>query len=347
MTARRERPPRQADVARLAGVSQSAVSRVVSGDLARIPAATQDRIRLAVRELGYVPNPAARSLRRRRNSLLGVHTFEPVFSRARDGFYVDFLLGIEERAEESGNDLVIFTSAAGGDGSRSVYRSGVNRLGIADGSILLGVATDAHELARLAAEGYPFVHIGRREVPGAQIPCVVPDYRAAAAEVVGHLVELGHRHFAYLRDHHGMPPYDDRRSGYAAALSAHRLRDVSPGAQGRAGITDEWIDRIADGPTTAVVAESVWLADRLVAGLAARGLSVPRDVSVAVLETREPDSAIAWDCLVIPREEIGRIAVDRLIDIFEDPGQDASMTWVPCSMAPGDTIAAALQKERT
>lgn len=341
MTTKRERAPRQADVARLAGVSQSAVSRVVSGDLARIPVSTQERIRAAVRELGYVPNPAARSLRGRRNSLLGVHTFEPVFSRARDGFYVDFLLGIEARAEETGNDLVLFTSAAGGEGSRSVYRAGVNRLGMADGSILLGVATDVMELARLASEGYPFIHIGRRDVPGAEISCVAPDYRAAAAEVVAHLVQLGHTRFAYLRDHHGLPPYEDRRSGYAAALSSHELRDVSPGALGRAGLVDSWIDDMVANGTTAVVAESVWLADRLVSGLAARGRQVPSDVSVAVLETRAPDSAVAWDCLVIPREEVGRVAVDRLIALIEDPGADPTTTWVPCSMAPGETIAAA------
>ncbi|GAB2601600.1 LacI family DNA-binding transcriptional regulator [Pseudactinotalea suaedae] len=341
MTGKRERAPRQADVARLAGVSQSAVSRVVSGDLARIPIATQERIRAAVRELGYVPNPAARSLRGRRNSLLGVHTFEPVFSRARDGFYVDFLLGIEARAEETGNDLVLFTSAAGGEGSRSVYRSGVNRLGMADGSILLGVATDVMELARLAGEGYPFVHIGRRDVPGAEISCIAPDYKTAAAEVVAHLVNLGHRRFAYLRDHHGLPPYEDRRSGYAAAMASHGLWDTSPGALGRAGLVEEWIDEMVANGTTAVVAESVWLADRLVAGLAARGRQVPLDVSVAVLETRASDSPIAWDCLVIPRTEVGRVAVDRLIELIDEPGTEPLTTWVPCSMAPGQTIAAA------
>ena len=97
--------PRQSDVARLAGVSQSAVSRVVSGDVDRIPAETRDRILAAVKDLGYVPNAAARNLRNKRNRLLGVHTFEAVFPHARDDFYVEFLLGIEERAEEIGPAL--------------------------------------------------------------------------------------------------------------------------------------------------------------------------------------------------------------------------------------------------
>lgn len=162
--------PRQSDVARLAGVSQSAVSRVVSGEVDRIPVETRDRILAAVKELGYVPNAAARNLRNKRNRLLGVHTFESVFPHAREDFYFEFLLGIEERAEEIGYDLVLFTSTGTSDGRRRIYRDGTNRLNLADGTVLLGAATDREELARLWHDGYLFVHIGRREVPGARSP---------------------------------------------------------------------------------------------------------------------------------------------------------------------------------
>src|SRR4051795_4364991 len=191
--------PRQADVARVGGGSQSAVSRVVSGDVDRIPVETQQRVRAAVKQLGYVPNAAARSLRGKRNRLVGVHTFEPVFPHAREDFYFEFLLGIEERAEEVGYDLVLFTSTGTRDGRRRIYRDGTNRLNLADGSVLLGVATDRDELARLWREGYLFVHIGRREVPGAEVPCIVPDYHSAAGRLVESLAERGHRNLAYLR----------------------------------------------------------------------------------------------------------------------------------------------------
>jgi DNA-binding LacI/PurR family transcriptional regulator len=344
-TARRDRPVRQSDVARLAGVSQSAVSRVVSGDLTRIPPVTAERIRAAVRELGYVPNPAARSLRGRRNSLLGVHAFEPLFQWARDGFYLEFLLGIEERAEETGNDLVLFTSATGRSGAGTVYSSGMNRLGMADGSILLGVASDPHELARLSADGYPFVHVGRRDVPGVEISCVIPDYRTASAEVVAQLAGLGHRTFTYLRDPNDNEPYQDRRAGYQTALADLGLRDDSPGAAGRSGFGDDSVEELLRSGSTAVVAESVLLAEQMAAALAARGLTVPTDVSIAVLETRAPDSAVAWDCLVIPRLELGRRAVDQLIELVEDPSTGPKQTWVPCSVAPGSTITIANRRK--
>ncbi|MFI8523916.1 LacI family DNA-binding transcriptional regulator [Promicromonospora sukumoe] len=363
-TPRRARAPRQSDVARLAGVSQSAVSRVIGGDTdtARIPEATVRRIQDAIKELGYVPNPTARKLRTGRNRMLGVHTFEAVFPRAREDFYFEFLLGIEERAEEIDHDLVLFTSTGGSDGRRRVYRDGVNRLNVADGAVLLGVAADRAELARLEADGYPFVHIGRREVPGTRITCVVPDYESAAAAIVDRLADLGHERIAYLRAGIDEESYADRRRGYESAVERRGLRDVSPERPGLAGAgldaagpgaagsdwsgTDTagtgtaWLDAVADGAVTGVVADAEWLANPLAERLAERGLTVPRDVSVAVLEGVGPDAAVHWDCLQIPRREVGRLAIDTLVGLLDEPGTPVADVLVPCVVVEGETVAA-------
>jgi DNA-binding LacI/PurR family transcriptional regulator len=335
MTTKR-RAPRQSDVAKAAGVSQSAVSRVISGDAdaARIPEETRRRILNAIKELGYVPNAAARNLRNKSNRLLGVHTFESVFPHARSDFYFEFLLGIEERAEEVGYDLVLFTSTGTKDGRRRIYRDGTNRLNLADGSVLLGVATDREELARLAAEDYKFVHIGRREVPGADIPCIVPDYADAAGAIVDTLARRGHRAIAYVREPFDQESYLDRRAGYGEAV--RRLGLTSREAQ---GVTDEWLDELVAGPVTAVVAESVRLAEELRTGLEARGRTIPGDLSVAVLEGIWPGTSAVWDCLQVPRKQIGRLAIDALVAMVEDPAQRATSVLVPCEVVPGETIA--------
>ncbi len=349
MTARRrEKAPSQADVARLAGVSQSAVSRVISGNAAtaRIPEETRQRVFEAVRELGYVANPAARAMRKQRNNLLGVHTFERVFPHAREDFYFEFLLGIEERAEETGFDLVLFTSTGSGSregserGERKIYKDGTNRLNLADGSILLGVSTDRGELARLWYEGYPFVHIGRREVPGAEIPQIIPDYRSASASIVDRLVAHGHRRIGYVREWLEMEPYEDRRIGYAEAVERHGLTDTSPGFRGVHGIEASWLDEVARGAATAIVVESVRLAESLRDQLATRGRKIPDDISVAVLEAAPADLSGQWDSLEIPRTEIGRIAVDRLQGMLDDPDERTGSLLVPCVLIPGTTVAA-------
>jgi DNA-binding LacI/PurR family transcriptional regulator len=343
----RMKAPRQSDVARLAGVSQSAVSRVVSGDIDRIPGETQERIRAAVKELGYVPNAAARNLRNKRNRLLGVHTFEAVFPHAREDFYFEFLLGIEERAEELGYDLVLFTSTGTSDGRRRIYRDGTNRLNLADGTVLLGAATDREELARLLHDGYLFVHIGRREVPGAEIPCIIPDYASAADRIVSSLAERGHRHFAYLHSGIEQEAYADRRAGYRAAIERLGLPDRSPGSRGEPGLTDEWLDELTTGPETAVVAENIDQAEDLRRRLATRGLSIPADLSVAVLEGSGDEPGHRWECLVIPRKEIGRIAIDVLVARVENPDDEPVSQLVACDLVAGETVAApSIQKSR-
>ena len=126
-----KRRVRQTDVARLAGVSPATVSLVINnriGGNVRISAETQQRVLDAVDQLGYVVDPAARSLAGGHNSLLGVFTFESIFPLIHRDFYYRFLVGIEEEAENLGYDLLLFTSAGNVDGTRRVYSQGVNRL---------------------------------------------------------------------------------------------------------------------------------------------------------------------------------------------------------------------------
>ncbi|MCB0241885.1 MAG: LacI family DNA-binding transcriptional regulator, partial [Anaerolineae bacterium] len=192
---------RQTDVARLAGVSPATVSLVInnrSGGSVRISEETRQRVLDAVNQLSYVVDPAARSLAGGQNSLLGVFTYESIFPLQHRDFYYRFLVGIEEEAEAIGYDLLLFTSSKGEDGRRRIYNNGVNRLGIADGAVLLGASEDKAELQRLRGEGYTFVFIGRREVDDSPIAYVGADYATATAEVVQHMLAHGHRQVVYI-----------------------------------------------------------------------------------------------------------------------------------------------------
>src|SRR5262245_48484111 len=115
MSRRPARRPTQADIARLAGVSQATVSVVLNGrdSDVRISPATRERVLTVIREWGYVANPSARSLAGGRNRIIGVHTFEPVFPTTSVDFYFPFLLGMEQEAADLGYDLLLFTSAGG------------------------------------------------------------------------------------------------------------------------------------------------------------------------------------------------------------------------------------------
>lgn len=320
------------------------VSIVVNGrtdSTIRISGETKERVWRAVRETGYVANPVAQRLAHGKNQLLGVFTHEPVFPVDQRNFYHPFLVGIEREAEARGYDLLLFTSTHGGDGVRSIFREGANRLLVASGAVLLGWAQDRGEIRRLAESNYPFTYVGRREVDGLSIPFAAADYATATEQIVDHLVQLGHRRILYLSSLPEREAGADRRNGFIRAMRHHGLElpgslevrhtpEAITGDRLRAWTTDGW---------TAIVLESDILAERLLPIASACGLAVPDDVSLAVLgdplEFSEPTTA--WTTFRIPRFEMGRQAAALLIDIIEDPTTTPKQTFLPCSFSPGAT----------
>lgn len=323
------RRPRQADVAKLAGVSQATVSAVINdrGPEQGVHEQTVLRVQDAVRQLGYVANPAARSLRGKGNRLLGVHTFESIFPVDQLDFYHAFLVGIEQQAIAEGYDLVLFASTEDPDGRRRVYRDGVNRLALADGSVLLGVEHGSTELAKLAAEGYPFVHIGRRNVPGAEIAWVGADYASATRDIVARLASLGHRRIAYVTEPDRMEVILEKEAGYRAGCAAADLPELM---YVTSQLDPAWVDAAHAGGVTAVLAENEALARQLVAAMSERGFTAPADMSVVVLVTMAESG---WSSLQIPRNEMGRGAVKMLTQMLADsdaPGEYQHL--LPCGL---------------
>ncbi|MBM7787402.1 LacI family DNA-binding transcriptional regulator [Tenggerimyces flavus] len=330
---------RQSDIARTAGVSQATVSMVLNGRTgkgAAISPDTRDRVLRAAAELGYAGNPAARSLAGGRNQLLGVYTFESIFPAESADFYHPFLVGVEREAEVRGYDLVLFTSSTGSDGSRRIFRDNVNRLRMADGCVLLGNDTDRSELDRLAQEDFPFVFIGRREVPGRQIAYVSPDYVAPTVEAVAHLAELGHRKVAHVGSGSSFEPCVDRVDGFLRGRERYgldsdpRLRLITSAAALRA---DDVRD-LFDAGATAFVTEDDRILRRFLAITDSLGLRAPRDFSVVTqIVPPEGQPGVAVTGLRIPQRELGGMAVGLLVDLLDgdDPDQPRQLT-IPCEL---------------
>jgi DNA-binding LacI/PurR family transcriptional regulator len=318
--ARRTGRPSQRDIARLAGVSQAVVSVVLNGkaETKSITPAIQEKIHAVAAELGYVPDVAARSLRGGRNGLIGVHTFEQVFPVRKDDYYHEFLAGIEEKAIELGQDLVLFASTQRPDGTRSIYSGGSNRLRLADGAIILGLERNEQELERLAAEGFPFVFIGRRVVPGTPVPCIVVDYAAAVAGVVRRLAALGHGKVGYLGNETRHGPHEQRRLAFRAHTGEAGLRTAADALVRPAEVTGAWLAALLSDGVTAVVAETFELTEALAAAAKQHGCDVPADLSVVCLDSLPAGSpAAAWSHTAIPRREVGARAVALLLALLD------------------------------
>jgi len=348
----------QQDIARMTGVSQATVSLVLNGRAdsdVRIAPETRARVLDAIRSTGYVADPIARRLAAQHNRILGVFTYEPVFPTGTGDFYHPFLVGIEDAAESLGCDLLLLTSAPVVDGRRRIFHED-NRLRLADGCVLLGRSLDRDELARLVAEGQPFVSVGRRDDAGGPVPYVGADYPQATAEMVRRAVAAGHRTLAYVgqgdhpvgpapqtglngRDRPAAPEsHADRERGFRAAVTAAGVTGLREPVEDRSpadlldsmlarGVTVALMEEYADGAAIAAVARE-------------RGLDVPRDLSILALgdPTRPAPTDIDFTGFRIPRREMGWQAVEVLTHVIEGTPQ-VEQRLLACEPVDGATLA--------
>lgn len=336
----------QHDIAKLAGVSQATVSLVLNGAptaLARIPAETRKRVQEVIRSTGYVADPIARRMAKGLNRILGVFTYEPAFPSAQADFFTPFLLGIEEEAQQQNYDLLLLTSAGVGN-NRKIFSEG-NRLRIADGCLVLGREFDRKELARLVAEDYPFVAIGRREDAGGPVPYVGGDYAAGTRALVDKAGSLGHSKLAYIGPEGPAESIADRWLGFNAALTSQAQLVAHIGSVNRPA--DEILDVILSSGATA--AFFIELADAVRVEVLARelGIMVPRDLSMIVLGShiRASRSPIRFTSYDIPREEMGRRATAMLVDRIET-GSSGGQILLPCDPVDGETLGLAPPNSR-
>jgi DNA-binding LacI/PurR family transcriptional regulator len=181
------------DIATLAKVSQSTVSRVLNGVPTRVPIApeTRERVIAAARQLGYRPNPLARGLRGAPTMLLGA-----VVRDFSDPFFAGAIEALSVKAMERGYNVVI--GHAHGRLDESIALTSVLETRHTDAIILLGDMQDQPRLlADLRGSVVPVVALWQGTSP-LEFPTVDPDDRAGILTAFRHLLELGHERIGFI-----------------------------------------------------------------------------------------------------------------------------------------------------
>ncbi|PRX96607.1 LacI family DNA-binding transcriptional regulator [Allonocardiopsis opalescens] len=344
---RRRRRPRQSDIARVAGVSQTTVSLVLRGTTIgmSLAAETRQRVLDAAERLGYVPDPVATRLAAAGNAMLGLYTFSATFPTDVAHSYYPILAGVEEEAAAQGQDLILFTGSSR-SGTGAGDPASLRRVRVADGCLFFGRHVPDEPIRQLAEDGFPFVYIGRRNEP--DVPYVGADYVSASAAVLAGLAAAGHRRVRYLREHDQAPSSADREEGVLRGARSTGTETaglvVRTDGTGLNGLLASWLD---DG-VTAVVVEQTDTGAAL-AGLGAAieraGLRCPRDLSLAVLGApvgargRAPGGGAVFSGFDVPMREMGRDAVRLLLRLIEGAEGVETRRLLPCEPVDGGTIA--------
>ncbi len=307
------------DVAAKAGVSLATVSRALSAT-ADVSADLASRIQKAAAELNYTVNFNASSLRSQSSGMIVV-----LIPDIGNSFFPVLLQGIEERARALGKAILIGDTAGDNELAATYARLLDSRR--ADGMILLNgnIPYGAAGNSRILTRRHPIVAISER-IAAAAIPTVSIDNVAASVDMMSYLAQMGHRRIAHL-----MGPPDnvlshERLEGYRKGAEKNGC-DIWPGAVRPGGFTIPAgrgaMARLLDerDPPTAVFAANDESAIGAIIEAKARGLNVPRDITIVGFDDIE--FAQSYDppltTIYQPRREMGRKAMDILGRLLIDP----------------------------
>jgi len=203
------------DVAKVANVSPSTVSRVIANN-PRISEETKRKVRKAMEQLGYYPNFQARSLANKSTQTIGVIMPSSTNYAFQNPFFPEVLRGISVKAHEIGYGLYLST----GTKEDEIYQEVVSMVqgGRVDGIILLYSRVNDKVMNYLFEEKFPFIVVGRPNEHPDQITHVDNDNVSIAKQVTEYFIAHGHERIAFVGGDVDLVVTKDRLVGYKQAL---------------------------------------------------------------------------------------------------------------------------------
>lgn len=331
--------PTIVDVARAARVHPSTVSRALNArSEVSLRAETRERVRSAAERLGYRPSALARSLRLRRTLTLGM-----LVPDIANPFFPQIIKGAEEVAHENDYTLVLCNTADVPEREATYLR--VLREREVDGLLVASTRMTDATIDALRDEGFPFVLVNRSS-SGADLAVTVDD-RGAAARMVDHLVDQGHRRIAHIAGP------QNTTTGLGRAQGAHEaLRRRGLGAT--VVEADAWSElagyRAARGLFETERPRAIFGANDLIALGAMRaarelGLRVPEDVAFAGFNDIPAAALVGLTTILVPQREMGAAAARLLIARLRSERIARRHVVLPTSLVVRGSSAASLAAE--
>ena len=312
---RQLRHPTVSDVARMAGVGTTTVSRVINGGL-RVDPETLAHVRSVIKAVGYVPNNAARVLSGGRTKIIGFVTPSVV-----DPFFASCAEALESVARAHGSLLI--TTTTHNDIEKELDSVDELLRHRVEGLIIAPASPDSKQLlAVLQRTTIPIVALDR-PIEGSDIPVVVAENLAGARSATEHLIEHGYERIVCLTGEDKLYTIRERLQGYRRAMKA-------------AGLVPCAITSVIDRASAAVAVEELFAAKQkpqalltlknkttidTYEALQERNISIPGSVALVGYDDFELAATLRPSVTVVqqPIEELGRAAAELLFERLRRP----------------------------
>lgn len=324
------------DVAKRAGVAVSSVSRAL-GNHPDVSEAMRDRVTRAAEELGYVPDPAAQSLRSGSTRLVGL-----VVRDFANPFFGEIINGIEEIFASAGYTLLVTDS--GRDAPQEIARIRALKQRRVD-ALVLSTVDDTAATTRSAIAGFTRpVLLLDRDFDEQSVSKVLFDHATGVRAATHDLLQLGHRRIALITGSQEIRPTRERLRGFLEAYeesatdpgSAERITGVFSASFARA-TTADLLRRPEGQRPTALIAGGVQATIGILEGLSELGLRPGEDISLVVCDD------LPWLRVLRPRisavsrdpEAMGRAAADLVLSMIN--GDPVATITLPTRYEARDT----------
>ena len=318
------------DVARMAGVSVSTVSKFINGGNVRPE--NVEPIRSAIAALDFRVNPFARSLKSQRSRYIGI-----LIPEMTAPFFGSVVTALDRTLREKGYHSVISCYGASlgleRDNLQFLLKNGIDGLVYAPEDL---TATEFHEIT--ANSCIPVVQIDR-VIQGVESDAVIVDNADSVYHAVSRLIRKGHQRIAIVTGPKSVYSAKERLVGYLRALSDHGiLFDDQLMISGKldffTGYRSFEMLRKLPEPPTAVVATNYDITLGLVTAVREHGLQIPEELDIIGFDCREICTMLRPPLPVVhqPEQEIGKTAAELLIDRLSGYTGKSRVATLKCSM---------------
>jgi len=326
------------DVARLAGVSQPTVSRVLNNSSTTIPVSeeTRQKVLEAVKALGYRPNMTARSLRTQRTQMIAL-----MIADISNAFYHPIARTIQDIARQHDYDVIIASSDHRPDNERHFCEAVIRRP--VDGVIIVPTHLTDEDIDRfIALTQTPVVALGQH-IGHPDVDVVWADDQKATSEAIRWLIaERGHRRIGFVGVPDDYPPGPRRWHGFQQAMEASGLA-IEPSFVFQGDFTLEsgrqiarnLID-LAEWPSVLFVVNDL-MAIGLILELQDAGYVIPDNIAIMGFDNIPEASIIRPHLTTVAQTpvEIGRKLATALFDRIEGRVSGSRrMLECPCTLIP-------------
>ncbi len=304
-------------VAALAGVSVSTVSRVLNGK-SYVNAETREIVMKAIRQTNYQPNALAQSLKMGRSNTICL-----MIPSIENMMFPKLTRGVEDIARKNG--LTVFLCNTDEDAAVEKAYIETMKMRWIDGFIVCSIASDAPHIRSLRTEGYPLVLVNRFEASDiGKVDTVAADNYQIGYDATQYLIRTGHKRIAIAYGRDELLLYRERRRGYLQALTdnglpcpeAYTMRETN-GNNGFYYQTKELMG--LDNPPDAIFCSSDPKAFVVMHALHDLGLRIPEDVAVIGVDNVSMASMVEPPLTTISQHlyRMGAAAANSLIRQIE------------------------------